>query len=138
MTFVQNQLATFVKQPQNGKVQVNAVTNANIYTSGGSGTKIISLFATTNSAALVNCTIQILNGSTLYTLGTVGVPIGAGANNSVPSYNVLGNNQITGLPVDADGNPYLILISGDSLQVTIGAAILSPNVVTFVAIGGDF
>lgn len=138
MTFAQNQAPTFIKQPQNGKVTANSTTNANIYTAGGNGSKITSIVCTTNSSAAVTVTLSILNTSVLYTLGTISIPANAGTNTTTPSMQVLTNSQLPNLPVDSDGNPYLFLISGDNLQVSLGAAITSPNVATFIVTGGDF
>jgi hypothetical protein len=44
-----------------------------------------------------------------------------------------------GLPIDAWGNPYLILNSGDTLACTFASALTSTDVINLVAIGGgDF
>lgn len=138
MTFTQNPIATFVKQPQNFKAVANSTTNANIYTAGTNGSKITSVVCTTNSSAAVTVTLQILNTSVLYTIGTISIPANAGTNTTTPSVQLLTNSQLPNLPVDSDGNPYLFLVSGDNLQATLGAAILSPNVCTYIVTGGDF
>lgn len=138
MTFVQNQAPTFIKQPQNGKVIANNTTNANIYTAGSNGSKVVSLIATTNSTSTVNCAIQVLNGSTLYTIGYVSIPASSGTNASNVPVNLFSATYMPVLPLDSDGNPYLFLISGDSLQISLSAAITGANAATFMAVVGDF
>ena len=138
MSFTQNQLPTFVKQPQNGKAQANNTTNTNVYTAGGNGTKVVGVIACSNHSAAVACTLEILNGSTLYPLGTANVIQGSGTSVANAAVNLLANTICPGLPVDSDGNPYILLVSGDSLQITLSAAVASPNVVSVTAITGDF
>jgi hypothetical protein len=43
-----------------------------------------------------------------------------------------------GLPVDSDGNPYIILVSGDTLQATFATALTSTDFVNIVAQCADF
>lgn len=141
MTFAQNPIATFVKQPQNGKAVITngvGTTNTNVYTAGANGTKISGLNATNNDGTAKSLTVSILNGSTLFPLGVALLGVNAGANSTTASVDCLSQSLIPGLPVDSDGHPYIILVSGDSLQVTCNVAPGTGNTVTVVATCGDF
>lgn len=143
MAFSQNVNPSYIKQPQNGKVQIlPADTTAlkTVLTAGASGSKVTSLIATnTDSANARVIQIFIVNGGTNYCLGTINVPLNAGFASGVNAVNLLDPTIILGLPLDSDGNPYINLISGDTLQaasLTTVAAGKAINVIAATA--GDF
>jgi hypothetical protein len=141
MAFTQNINPTFPKQPQNGHVQITNATNlANVtlYTGGASGTKIVAIIATSTDSAAHDTVIKITNGGTDYFLGTKSVPANAGFATGTPAVNLLDPAVIVGLPIDSDGNPYLYLISGDTLTAAVLVQMTSGKVINLTAIGGDF
>lgn len=141
MSVTPNSIIT-VQTPTNGKVQIkNADGQAQktVYTGNANGSKIVALLLQSTDTAARDVQISVTNGGTSYPLGTVTVPIGAGNSGSVPSVNALGNNQLPGLPVDSDGNPFIFLVSAsDTLTVEALTTVTSPLAITAIAIAGDF
>lgn len=141
MAFVQNTVPTFVRQPSNGKVNIvnaDGQTQKTVYTAGASGSKITSLIATSTDTSSRDVEISITNGGTSYAIGTVSVVAGAGTSSGVNSVNMLNLSNIPGLPVDSDGQPYLLLISGDTLTLSALVSVTTAKTITISAFGGDF
>jgi hypothetical protein len=142
MAFTQNIAATFAKQPQNGKVQIanaDAQNQKTVYTAGASGSKVTALIAQSTDTSARDVQVSITNGGTSYPLGTISVPIGAGNSGTVPSVNPLNSSQLPGIAVDSDGNPYLHLISGDTLTVSALSTVTAAKLITVTAATvGDF
>jgi len=142
MAFTQNSVATLIKQPQNGKVQIanaDASNQKTVYTAGASGSKVTSLLAVSSDTSARDVQISITNGGTSFPLGTVTVPIGAGNSGSVNSVNLLDPTKLLGLAFDSDGNPFVQLISGDTLTVSALTTVTSGKLITVTApTVGDF
>lgn len=68
----------------------------------------------------------------------VNVPTNSGFTNGTPPINLLSQANWPGLPLDSDGNPYLYLVSGDTLQCTYATALTTSDVLNVVFVGGDF
>jgi hypothetical protein len=142
MSFVQNTTPTVVKQPQNGKVQIanaDGQTQKTVYTGGSNGSKITSLIAVSSDTSGRDVQISISNGGTSYPIGTVSVPAGAGNSSAANSVNLLNATNLPGLAFDSDGNPYIHLISGDTLTVAALSTVTSGKLITVTAAtAGDF
>jgi hypothetical protein len=142
MAFTQNNLATLVRQPQNGKVQIanaDGQSNKTVYTAGANGSKVSSLIAVSSDTSDRDVQICINNGGTNFPLGTVKVPLGAGNSSAVASVNLLDPAKLTGLAYDSDGNPFIHLISGDVLVVVAQTTVTAAKLITVTAATvGDF
>src|SRR5882724_7476117 len=142
MAFTQNTDATFVRQPQNGKVQIanaDAQAQKTVYTAGASGSKVSSLVAVSSDTAARDVQLSITNGGTSFPLGTISVPIGAGNSSGVNSVNLLDPSKLVGLAYDSDGNPFIHLISGDTLTVSALTTVTAAKLITVIAATvGDF
>jgi hypothetical protein len=142
MAFTQNSVATLIRQPQNGKVQIanaDAQAQKTVYTAGASGSKVSSLIATSSDTSARDVQISITNGGTSYPLGTVSVVAGAGNSSGTASVNLLDPTRLIGLAYDSDGNPFIHLISGDTLTVSALTSVTSGKLVTVTAATvGDF
>ncbi len=132
----------FIGSAKNGKVQIVNADSTNwktVYTAASSGSKITSLIAASDDTAAHDIQISIANGGTNYLLGTVAVAIGAGNSGTVPAVNLLDLTKLVGMPIDSDGNPYIFLINGDTLQVKALVAVTAAKTVSVSAISvGDF
>jgi tetrahydromethanopterin S-methyltransferase subunit D len=142
MAFTQNTTPTMVKQPQNGKVQIlpaDASNQKTVVTAGASGTKVTSLCAVSNDTAARDVQVSITNAGTSFPLGTVTVPAGAGFSGSVVAIDLMNQQNLPGLAIDSDGNPYINLISGDTLTVSSLTTVTAAKAITVTAPGvGDF
>lgn len=136
MAFVQNTTPTMAKQPQNGKVQIanaDGTTQKTVYTAGASGSKVTALLASSTDTANRDVQVSITNAGTSYPLGTKTVPLASGTTAAVPTVNLLDPASIIGLAMDSDGNPYIHLVSGDTLTVSALVAVTAAKLITVVA-----
>jgi hypothetical protein len=142
MSFTQNSVATLIKQPQNGKVQIanaDAQNQKTVYTAGANGSKVTALLAVSTDTSARDVQICITNGGTSYPIGTVSVPAGAGNSSSVDGVDLINGTNLPGLPIDSDGNPYIFLVSGDTLTVSALSTVTTAKLVTVTApVAADF
>jgi hypothetical protein len=131
--------ATFVGTPRLGLVQiVNADASAQktVLVAGAAATKVASLLASSTDTSARVLTVSILRSAVNYVLGAMTVPITAGTDGVTATTNLL--SLIPGLPVDNDGQPYVFLAVGDTLQVSSGTTVTAAKAISISAIGGDF
>jgi hypothetical protein len=117
----------------------SAGTYVTLYTAGTNGSRCYGLWATSNDATSHLVTVQLVNSATKY--GGVAIATGTttpGFASGAPSLNLMAAANWPGLPVDQYGNPYLQMISGDTLQATFATAITATDVVNLVASCSDF
>lgn len=130
--------------PNRGIVQFlqgtdSAATYKTLYTASANGSKIVGLFTNNNDASathLVTC--QIVNGGVKYGGIAITSVVNAGFANSTPAQNMLSPTTWPGLPLDSDGNPYLYLVSGDTLQCTFATSLTASDWVDVIAVAADF
>jgi hypothetical protein len=108
-----------------------------VFTAGASGSKVVALIAATDETAVRVLQIAILRSAVNYVLGSISIPIGAGNDGATPSVNMFGTILMPGLPADNDGQPYILLKNGDSLQVKSLTTITAAKTMHLTAIGGD-
>src|SRR4029077_11223507 len=128
----QNVNPTFVKTPNRGLVQISTGSGTNLvtaYTGGANGSKIngVTIWQTSSSTLLVN--VFIVNAAVNYTLNQASVPT-----------NTVTQALPTTLPVDSDGNTYLILASSaDTLQMSVTSTIPTATALaSIITVAGDF
>jgi hypothetical protein len=131
----------FVATPNVGVAQITngtATTAETVFTAGSSGSKVtaLSLSSTDTTARVVQ--VALVRSSTSYILGTVTVPITAGTDGVTASVDAISQGLLPGLPLDNDGQHYLLLDSGDTLTIVPTATITSAKIISGVAIGGNF
>src|SRR5512139_2344414 len=132
---------TLPQTPKSSKVQIlpaDAIGLKTAYTGAASGSKITACIASSTDTAARDVTIGISNGGVFYPLGTVSVPIGAGTVAGTPAVNLLDPTVVKGLPIDNDGQPYLFLVNGDTLQVKALTTVTAAKEIDVTAIGADF
>ncbi len=141
MAVTPNSVVT-AQTPKNGRVQIanaDAQAQKTVYTAGANGSKVTGLIAQSTDTSARDVQVSITNGGTSYPLGTVAVPIGAGNSGTVPSVNLINATQMPGIPVDSDGNPYLLLQSGDTLTVSALTTVTAAKLITVSVLDvGDF
>jgi hypothetical protein len=151
MSFTQNVNPTLVRQPQNGKVQIansDGQSQKAVYVAGANGSKIVGLISASTDTAAHDVQLSInvggtntagtVGGGSNYPLGTIAVAAGAGNSSSVGSANLLSPVSLAGVPFDSDGNPYILLQSGDILVASSLVTVTAAKLITVSAIGGDF
>jgi len=122
-----------------------AGTYKTLYTGGASGSKVVSVIATSTDATAHLVTLAYSNSTFNNILGAVSVPGNSGTNGSVATVDLLAGGTsayLQGLPRDNDGQKYLFLKSGDLLTYTFATAFTgsttTTNTIYITMIGGDF
>lgn len=114
-------------------------TYKTVYTAGSNGSKIIGLFTNNNDGSATHLiTCQVVNSAVKYGGVALTSVSNAGFANATPAQNLLTPINWPGLPIDQDGNPYLYLISGDTLQCTFATALTSTDLINVIAVAADF
>lgn len=129
--------------PNRGVVQFTssstAGTYATLYTAGSNGSRCNGMWMSNNDASATHLvTVQIVNSSTKYGGTALTSVSSAGFANATPAQNLMSSTIWPGLPTDSDGNPYLQLVSGDTIQATFATSITSSDVVNIVVSCADF
>lgn len=130
--------------PNNGKVQFlqgtdSAGTYKTLYTAGSNGSRCYGLWSTNNDGSATHLiTLQIVNNSVKYGGIALTSVESAGFANGAPAQNLLSSSVWPGLPIDQYGNPYIQLVSGDTLQATFATSLTTSDVINIVASCSDF
>lgn len=131
----------FVATP---KITPAAFTNADaantkktIHTAGASGSKVTAVIATSTETANARVgQLWLTRTATSYLLGSFNVPVNSGFDGSAFTINAL--LTMAGLPIDNDGQVYLFLESGDTLQVSFTTQVAATKEVDVTCIAGNF
>lgn len=114
-----------------------AGTYKTVATGGGDGTIIRSMTAVCNDAASAHLvTLALVRAAVNYGGFSLNVPLSAGYTAAAPAVNIF--STWPGLPLDSDGNPYIILQSGDLLQATFATALAAASVLNLFGMGADY
>jgi hypothetical protein len=130
--------------PNRGVVQFlqgtdSAGTYKTLYAAGSNGSDCSALWLTTNDGSATHLiTVQIVNSTVKYGGTAVTTVASAGFANGVPPMNLFAPTIWVGLPLNSDGNPFLRLISGDTVQMTFATNLTSSTVVNAVISCADY
>ena len=132
--------------PQTITNEVITITNSTgtglvtAYTGGTNGSKVEFWSVSSTDTAARYLQIWFTISATSYLLSTIAIPLtsGDGASGTVANINVLNNAYFVGLPKDSNGNPYLYIANGTTLQISVVTAVTSGKTITSVIHGGDF
>lgn len=151
MSFTQNPIATFYKQPRGWLAKItngDAQALKSIVPGGlnGSGCTGIVAASTDTSDRDVQLILNVggtnssgtITGGTNYILGTIKVSAGSGNTSAVFSVAMLDPNILLGLPRSSDGNPYFPVETLNFLCVSAPVTVTSGKEIDFFGIGGDF
>ena len=124
---------------QNVKAGVATFTNADsantkktLVTADADGTKVVAVLASSDDTSDRLGQLWITRSATSYLVGTTNVVTLAGTNGVADTANLLDVTLIPGLPVDRDGQVYLLLESGDTLQVSFTTQVTAAKTVYVV------
>ena len=130
--------------PNRGIVQFLQGTDAagtykTLYTAGANGSRCYGMWMTSNDPASHLVTVQIVNtavkyGGTAVATGTTSPGFASGA----PPINLMTPTNWPGLAIDQYGNPFIQVISGDTIQATFATALTASDLVNIVAACSDF
>lgn len=95
----------------------DTTTAKTVVTAGANGSKVTSLMLAGNDTAAKDIQWGVTRSATFYPYGTITVPITAGTIAATPGVDAFASATSPGLPLDSDGQPYLLLESGDTLDI---------------------
>jgi hypothetical protein len=130
----------FAATPRAGLVQIanaDASNQKDVLSAGANGTKVTALMAASDDTSARVVQVSILRSATNYVLGSVSVAAASGTDGATAAVDLLKALLLPGLPVDADGQHYLFLESGDKLQVKSLATVTSAKLVHVTAVAAD-
>ena len=121
-------------------VNATSTTITTLLTAGTNGSRVGWINAATSDTAINNVTFYLYNGTTSYPIGVIQIPAGSGATYNVPPISVLNyvnlstsTQNFPQFTFDGNGNKFLYLASGWSLQVSVLAAVTSGKQLTLTA-----
>ncbi len=141
---VQNVNPTFVKTPNAQVTQITTGVGANfapvtLYTGGANGSKIVSCLITANTSQTQDVRLSVVSSLNTGYLTAVSVSSQAGFVSSVSPVSGL---SIAALPIDSDGNSYLLLPSSNWTLVaqatTTSSTWTTTSFISFTVTSGDF
>jgi hypothetical protein len=127
--------------PNLGLVQfsANPGTYLTLYTAGSNGSKCVAVYETNTDASVTHLiNVVVTRSSTKYNIVAVTTAVNDGNANGTPAKQLLSQSLVPGTPLDSDGNPFIILNSGDTLQATYATALTATDVISLVAVCEDF
>lgn len=130
--------------PTRGIVQFLQGTDAagtykTLYTGGANGSRCFAMWSTNNDGSATHLiTVQLVNSAVKYGGMSITSVINAGFANATPAQNLMSSTNWPGLPVDSNGNPFIELANGDTLQATYATALTSSDVLNIVAVCADY
>lgn len=130
--------------PTSVKTDVARIANGDasaliaLVTPAGSGRKVNAVTVSSDDTSARDVSLVITKGGVDYPIGTITIPITAGQIAATPAVNAINRTAIPGLPIDSDGNPYLLLEVGAVLKVKALTTVTSAKFINFVATSGEF
>jgi hypothetical protein len=117
----------------------SANTKKTIVTGGGDGSKIVGIGGTSTETANARlCNVWITRSGTSYLLGTINIPINSGFDGTAPAVSLFNATAMPYLPSDNDGQVYIFIKNGDTLQVSLTTQVASGKEVDVFPIAADF
>jgi hypothetical protein len=109
-----------------------------LYTAGTNGSKVLGIVGVNAGATAHNVTLMIVNGGTNYQGNVVNLGTQAGNNGTVTPVALMSASVWPGLPVDSNGNPYLELNSGDTLEAEYATAQATTETISLYCVAQDY
>jgi hypothetical protein len=128
--------------PNRGVVQFLTADSATVYktlyTAGANGSMCFGMWSTNSDAATHLITVQLVAGAIKEGGMSITTVANAGFANAVPAQNLTSPANWPGLPTDSNGNPFILLASGDTLQATFTTAVTASAAVNIVVSCVDY
>lgn len=130
---------TLIQTAKLGASQIlpaDTTTKKTVVTAGASASKVVGFgVASTDSAARI-AQLWMLRGGVLYLVNTKSITALAGNDGTVAPVDLLDN--IPWLPIDNDGQKYLLVESGDVLQWNATTTVTAAKELDALAVFGNF
>jgi hypothetical protein len=126
--------------PKHGVVTIvnaDGTANKTVLTTTNAGKLVALNICSTDTVSRV-ISIWLTRSGTAYLLGSVTVPAAAGTDGTNATVNALSRSLMPGLPTDNDGQPYILLLASDKIEVSAVVAIASTKTATVSAQYAEF
>lgn len=130
--------------PNRGIVQFlqgtdSPATYKTLYTAGTNGSRCYGMVMNNNDGSATHLvTVQLVNGAVKYGGVALTTISNAGFSSANPPQSLMSVTVWPGLSVDQYGNPYIQLISGDTIQATFATALTSSTLINIQITCSDF
>lgn len=114
-----------------------ANTKKTIATAGSAGMKVVSVHATSTDTSARVAQLWLTRSATSYLLGSISVPAGAGNDGATAVADLMGYGVFGAFPVDSDGQHYVFLENGDTLQASFTTQVTAAKEIDVVSIAGN-
>lgn len=108
------------------------------YTGGANGSKIESWYVSSTDTSTRDLQVSFTISAATNLITTINIPINSGNSTSIPVTNMLTSAQWPGLCRDSNGNPYLYIASGTTLQISCTTTVTAAKVITSIIQAGDY
>lgn len=115
-----------------------ANTKKTVATAGVNGSKVVGVMITSRDTSDRIAQLWLTRSAVSYLLAAASVVAGSGSDGTTPAVNLFDRTLFSGLPVDNDGQAYLFLVSGDTLQVSFTTQITAAKEADAAAVYGNF
>jgi hypothetical protein len=116
----------------------DTTTTKTIFTAGASGSKVTGIWTASSDTANKIHQLYLQRGGVDYQLTSALLPLNGGfdSNGLLASVNMM--TLMIGLPVDNDGQTYMLLKSGDVIRGAMTTTVTAARAVTTYIVGADF
>lgn len=108
------------------------------YTGGTNGSKVENWIISSTDTTTRDLQVSFTISAATNLMTTINIPVNAGNTNAIPSINMLTQTQLPGLARDSNGNPYLYIASGTTLQISSTTTVTAAKVITSIVQAGDY
>lgn len=130
--------------PNRGIVQFlqgadSAGTYKTLYTAGANGSRCYGMLMNTSDNSTTHLvTVQLVNGGIKYGGTALTTVLSAGFANGTAAQPLMSGSVWPGLANDQYGNPFIQLISGDTIQATFATNLTSSTLINLYVTCSDF
>ena len=118
-------------------VNADGTTKKTIHTAGATGSKVVTVVATSTDTVARTAQVWLTRSAVSYLLGSVVIATLAGTDGATATAGLLPASLLP-LPTDNDGQRYLFMVSGDTLQVGMTVAVTAAKEIDVLCIAADF
>lgn len=108
------------------------------YTGGTNGSKIENWLISSTDTTTRDLQVSFTIAAATNLVTTINIPVNSGNTNAIPCINMLTQTQLPGLARDSNGNPYLYIASGTTLQISSTTTVTAAKVITSIVQAGDY
>ena len=116
----------------------DTTTAKTIATAGANGSKVVAIQVCSDDTSARVIQFGITRSATFILLGSINLPTLSGTDGAAPAINGFNPSYMPGLPVDSDGERYIFMESGDTLQAKMVTTITAAKTVSVTVVQGDF